>query len=196
MQIYFSSDPFTVSNRVQEVLGRFMVLHKKVCLELGRENFIIFPLASSLCRYQYSQSTVKGKLKEKGNTPSPVFNLFFISVGKSPLDEFLKKNKCILGTCRSGFWNGNFKRSWWRSQMRKWKLWGNWQWETGNQAVIYVLLHHPRLERVQSRVLAWLWVRVLLSGTERREIPSICFLNYHPEDTGGKSQGTKIALEI
>lgn len=28
-----------------------------------------------------------------------------------------------------------------------------------------------------------------------REIPSICFLNYHPEDTGGKSQGIKIALE-
>lgn len=107
MQIYFCSNLFTINNRVQETLVRFMVLHKKVCLELGREYFSIsFSPASSLCGNPYSQSKVKEKLLSKREGPLPSFNLFFISVGKSPLNELKKKIKCILGTCRSGFGNG------------------------------------------------------------------------------------------
>lgn len=87
MQIYFSSNLFTINNRVQETLVRFMILHKKVCLELGREYFSIsFSPAPSLCGNQYSQSKVKEKLLPKKERPLPSFNLFFYFSWKIPTE--------------------------------------------------------------------------------------------------------------
>lgn len=65
----------------------------------------------------------------------------------------------------------------------------------GNQTVICAGLHHPLPVRVQSRAGA----AVTHSSALRNwagEIPSICFLHYHPEDTGAKSQGIKIAFDM
>lgn len=74
---------------------------------------------------------------------------------------------------------------------------GNERLEIGPSFTFYSThLGMCEYKAIQSQELAGLWVRILLSGTEQTEIPSICFLNYHPEDTGGKSQGIKIALEV
>lgn len=98
MQICFSSNLFTINNEVQETWVRFTVFPKKVCLELGREYFSIsFSPASSLCGNQYSQSTVKEKLLPKKECPLPSFSSFFISGGKSPLNELKKKNQMYPG---------------------------------------------------------------------------------------------------
>lgn len=70
-----------------------MVLHKKVCLEFGREHFTIFFPASSPCRYQYSQSTVKEKLeKKRKGCPLLSFQFIFYFSWKIPT-EWVKKKK-------------------------------------------------------------------------------------------------------
>lgn len=98
MQICLRLNPFSVSKRIQETLGRFMILQKKVCLELGREHFTVFPPCIFLLPISvipiYSEG--KSEKKKKKNTPLPSFRFIFYFSWKIPI-EWVKKNQMYPG---------------------------------------------------------------------------------------------------
>lgn len=165
-----------------------------MCLELGREHFtIIFPLHLPFADITNPNQQWRENWKKK-NTPLPSFQFIFYFSWKIPT-EWVKKNLNVswehavqdFGMGTSNEVGKGVKC-----------VSGNSE-ETGSERLEIrqsFTFHSTTLGKSEYKAGSWHGLESEVSGTERREIPSICFLNYHPEDTGGKSQGIKIALEV
>lgn len=134
--------------------------------------------------------------KKKKNVPFLVFHfLKKISVGKSPLNDFFKKVNVSWEHAVQDFGKGTSNEIGKGGKCVS----GNFE-ETGNERLEIrqsFTFYFTTLCLCEYKAGSWQGCESELSSQElSREIPSICFLNYHPEDTGGKSQGIKIASEV
>ena len=168
MQICLHLNPFSVSKRIQETLGRFMILQKKVCLELGREHFTVFPPP---CIFLLPTSIIpiySEELKKKKNTPLPSFQFIFYFSWKIPIDWVKKKLNVSWEHAVQDFGMGT------SNEVGKGVkcVSGNSE-ETGSERLeIRQSFTFTPQERVQRRELAQPWLRILLSGTEGERFPA------------------------